>query len=100
MNEVGQSVLRGRLPYAPWHPEAPRHLCEALTLWCEGTINVVLAMVGSKKFFSTLTWSEAFRCMARPPHGQIELVNRPPRADFASIERQLRAVVRRDTSIG
>jgi hypothetical protein len=95
MNEAGQSELRGRRPYGPRHPEAPRRLCEALALWWEGTFNVVLAVVGSDKFYATPAWSEAFRCLCRPPNCPIELVGPPRPADFASIERQLRAVVRR-----
>lgn len=94
MNEAGQSVLRGRLPYSPWHPEAPRHLCESLALWCEGTFTLVLAVVGSDKFYATQAWHEAFVSLCRPPNCRIELVRRPHRADFARIEQQLRAVVR------
>jgi hypothetical protein len=98
MNEAGQSVLQGRLPYGPQCPEAPRYLCEALALWCEGTFNVVLAVVGSDKFYATQAWHEAFCSLCHHPScqiAQIELVEPPRPADFTSIERQLRAVVRR-----
>jgi hypothetical protein len=95
MNGAGQSVLRGRLPYAPWHPEAPRHLCETLALWCEGAFTLVLAVVGSDKFYATKAWCEAFASLARPPNCLILLESRPKRADFAGIERQLRARMRR-----
>lgn len=95
MNEAGQSALQGRLPYGPMYPEAPRHLCEALALWCEGTFTVVLAVIGRDKFFATQTWCEALSCLCRPPNCEIELVTPPPRADFADIERQLRTIVRR-----
>jgi hypothetical protein len=95
MNGAVQSVLRARLPYGPRHPLGPRHLCEALELWCDGTFNVVLAVVGSDKFYATQVWCEAFSCLARPRNFLIELVEPPARADFASIERQLRALVRR-----
>jgi hypothetical protein len=95
MNEAGQCVLQGRLPYRPQYPEAPRHLCEALALWCcEGTFTLVLAVVGVR-FFATQAWSEAFSLLCRPPRCEIQLVERPRRADFANIERQLRAIVRR-----
>lgn len=96
MNEAGQSVLRGRLPYDPRFPEAPRHLCEALALWCcEGTFTLVLAVVGKGSFFATQAWSEAFRLLCRPPNCEIQLVERPCRAGFVDIERQLRTLVRR-----
>jgi hypothetical protein len=94
MNSAGQSVLRARLPYGPTYPQAPRFLCESLAMWCEGTFNVVLAVVGKMRF-SVGPWSEALPCLCSPRNWQIELVSPPQRPDFANIERQLRTIVRR-----
>lgn len=95
MNEAGQSVLQGRLPYGPQYPEAPRHLCEAVALWCEGEFTLVLAVIGRERYYATQVWREAFRCLCRPPNCEIQLVAPPRSGDFTDIERQLRAIVRR-----
>jgi hypothetical protein len=95
MNEAGHSVLQGRLPFAPTYPEAPRHLCEALALWCEGEFTLVLAAIGREKFYATQVWSEALTCLCRPPNCQIYFETPPRRASFSTIERRLRTYVRR-----
>jgi hypothetical protein len=97
MNEAGKSVLRGRLPHGPKHPEAVQRLSEALGMWCGGTVHVVLAVDGQGAFCFTRRWLAAFDQLTRPPAYKIEFAKAllADRTDFADVKRCLKVRARR-----
>jgi len=92
MNEAGKSVVLGRLPHGPSHPQALKRLSEALALWCGGSVRVVLAVQGPEAFCSTRRWFATFEHLTRPPLVEIEFADSVPPPDaagFADVRRML-----------